>query len=100
MGGGPGAGAALIQAVLVMLFAFPTHLLAYRYLQIPSVVRWILTSLVIASIALTFPLVICMLLGGAVTYHQPLDEWFPKYFGLSLIIALLVGVIHLADLKK
>ena len=100
MGGGPGAGAALIQAVLVMLIAFPTHLLAYHYLQIPFVVRWILMSLVIASIALILPFVEWMNYGAEVAFYQPLEVWLWKNFVLSMIIALLVGVIHLADFRK
>lgn len=92
MGGGPGAGAILIQSVLVMLIAIPTHLISYRYWRMHFIVCYLLTSLLIAIVALLFPLGEWMYFGGASAFFQPLGEWLWKNFILNLFIALLAGI--------
>lgn len=88
MGGGPGAGAILIQYFLVMLIAMPIHFLSYRYWRIQFIVRYLLTSLIIAVVALIFPIGIWLYFGA----RSDSEPMLGKYFVLNLFLAFLAGI--------
>ncbi|WP_298869327.1 hypothetical protein [uncultured Gimesia sp.] len=88
MGGGPGAGGVLIQYFLVMLIAIPAHLLSYRYWRKHFIVRYLLTSLLIAVVALLIPISFWLNIGNR-SYPEPMI-W--KYFLLNLFVAFLAGI--------